>query len=158
MTDTGRVELEWGIRKSFVTYVERLPDGSVSATGGAVRDGDVFRLSGRRLVSGGWAFDGVLHFSGYSGVLDVTLEAIRIDGAELSAEVGGTRITLALLAEPSNAAGDDESLRVDAVLFTDDGGAVFGGVYSANTPADPITIRAVGEPTRDTFRARVRTP
>ena len=157
MTDTGRVELEWGGRRSFVTYVERLPDGSVSATGGAVREVDVFRLPGRRLAPGVWAFDGALRFSGYSGVLDVTLEAIRIDGDELSAEVGGNRITVALLAEPSDAVGDEESLDIDTVLFTDDGAAALGGVYSAGTPADPITIRAVGETTRH-LRARMRTP
>jgi hypothetical protein len=35
--------------------------------------------------------------------------------------------------------------RFDAVTLTDDGAAVLGGVYQADAPADPVTIRPVNE-------------
>lgn len=161
MTGIDSIELAWGIRKSFVNYVDRLPDGVVLATGGAVREADAFRLPGRRLSSQSWAFDGVLHFFGHSGVLNVTLEAIRIDGDELSAEVAGVRIPMALLAEPIeliDSEGDAEAFRFNVVVLTDDGAAVLGGVYPANAPADPVTIHAVADLSRHTLSAPVRTP
>ncbi len=165
MTHIDVAVLEWGIRQSFVAYVERLPDGVIQASGGAVREADVFRFPGRRRSSGAWAFDGALHFSGYSGVLDVTFEAIRVEGSELSAEVSGARIPLASLAGPSGlgeadgeADGEASGVRFDTVVLTADGAAALGGVYSVNAPADPVTIRAVGDPARDIISACVRTP
>jgi hypothetical protein len=161
MTHIDVAVLEWGIRQSFVAYVERLPDGVIQASGGAVREADVFRFPGRRRSSGAWAFDGALHFSGYSGVLDVTFEAIRVEGSELSAEVSGARIPLASLAGPTGsgeADGEASGVRFDTVVLTADGAAALGGVYSVNTPADPVPIRAVGDPARDIISARVRTP
>lgn len=161
MNDTGSAELEWGIRQSFIAYVERLPDGVIQASDGAVRVGDVFLLPGRRLSPDAWEFEGVLHFSGYAGVLDVTLEAIRIDGDQLSAEVAGTRIPMALLAGQSaliDANTDAGVVRFDAVALTGDGAAVLGGVYPANAPADPVTIHPVSDLAGNPLSARVRTP
>jgi|GEM_PF-3310356 len=144
MTGTDRVELEWGLRRSFVAYVERLPDGVVRASGDAVRDGDVFRLPGRRLASGGFAFDGVLRFSAHAGVLDVTLDAIRVEAGELSAVVAGTRVPIAELgasAEVGAADADAVVARFDSVVLGDDGAAVLGGVYPVGASADPVTVR-----------------
>jgi hypothetical protein len=144
----GTVELAWGLRQSFVAYVEGLPDGLVRATGGAVRADDVFVFPGRRESANAWAFDGALHFRGHAGVLDVTFAAIRIDAGGLSAEVAGERIPIARLADRAELArpGGAPSTRFGAVTLTDDGAAVLGGVYQTDTPADPVTIRAVIDP------------
>jgi hypothetical protein len=147
-TESGTAELAWGLRQSFVEYVEGLPDGVVQATGGAVREQGLFVFPGRRESTSGWAFDGTLHFSGHAGVLDVTFTAIRIDAGGLSAEVAGERISIARLAGRTELTGPEGGLpatRFDAVTLTDDGAAVLGGVYQADAAADPVTIRPADE-------------
>lgn len=142
---TGTVELAWGVRASFLAYIEALRDGSVSVADGAQRDADGFRLPGRRLDAGEYAFEGSLHFFGYAGALDVTLRDLRVhvdgDSGALTAAVAGLRIPLAAIAGPRSDAGGTTVF--SEVTFTDDGAALLGGVYSAGTPSDPVTIRVM---------------
>ncbi|WP_019181095.1 HtaA domain-containing protein [Microbacterium yannicii] len=136
-------ELEWGVRSSFLSYVEGLADGRVETLDGAVRDDRVFRFSGVRADEVVYRFSGAVRFSGYSGVLDVTLRdlEVRRNGGlgVLSADVAGWRLTLAELSdfEPT----DGDALRASTIALTDDGAATLGGVYPAGTPAAPLTIR-----------------
>jgi hypothetical protein len=143
MNGEDRVDLEWGLRQSFIAYVEQLPDGAVTVTDGAAREGGVFRLPGRRLSSDEYAFDGALHFYGHAGVLDVTLAEIRIEAGKVWTHIAGVPIPIAVLGDPG--ATDDTdggvSAQFDAVVLTDDGAALLGGVYSAGASADTLTIR-----------------
>lgn len=143
MTDESRVELVWGLRHSFIAYVESLADGVVGATDGAVRDGDVFRLPGRRISPDEYAFDGVLHFSGHAGVLDVALAGIRIEAGKVWTLIAGTPVPLVELGDPAVLEDTERgiSTQFDVVTLTDDGAALLGGVYSAGAPADQLTIR-----------------
>lgn len=136
------VELEWGIRGSFLAYVDALPDGLIRAEVGATRSDQVFQLRGRCIDEDMLAFEGRLRFFGYGGVLDVTLEGFRVrlteHGGEITTVVSGVRIPIASLRGAS-----DERIvrRFDKVTLTDDGAASLGGVYSAGASADPVTIR-----------------
>lgn len=136
------VELEWGVRGSFLAYVDALPDGEVRAEEGATRAGEVFHLPGQRIGEDLFAFEGRLRFSGYGGVLDVALEDFRVrltgHGGEITTAVSGMRVPIASL----RAATDEGPVRrFDTVALTDDGAAILGGVYSPGAPADPVTIR-----------------
>ena len=137
------VELEWGIRNSFLAYVDSLPDGSIRADAGAVREGNVFRLPGLRRSAREYIFEGALHFFGYAGILDVSFDDIQLsltrDLGEVSASVDGTRIRLVDLAEPETLV--PGTIVYNTATLTDDGAALLGGVYPPGAPADPVTIR-----------------
>lgn len=137
------VELEWGVRSSFLAYVDRLPDGRARADTGAVREGDVFLFPGERLSPQEYLFSGSVHFFGYAGVLNVSFADIRVsladDFGEVSATVDSTRVRLAELAEPEHIGSG--TITCSTVTLTDDGTAVLGGVYPPGTHADPVTIR-----------------
>lgn len=139
---TADAQLAWGIRGSFLAYVDALPDGVIRAENGATRSGQVFQLPGRRIDEDGFAFEGRLRFFGYGGVLDVALEHFRArltgHGGEITTVVSGVRIPIASLRGASD---EGPVRRFDTVTLTDDGAAILGGVYSPGASADPVTIR-----------------
>jgi hypothetical protein len=137
--------LEWGVRASFLAYIEGLPDGVIDVAGDAERADGVFRFPGRGTGQHEYAFDGRLHFFAHQGVLDVTLDRIRVEGhgagGMLTAETAGMRLGIAALANIES--GGDVPFRSDRVTLTDDGAALLGGVYSPGAPAAPLIIRSV---------------
>lgn len=140
----GQLALEWGVKESFVAYIEALPDGLIEARNGAARREDVFVLSGQRMDDDSFRFIGTIHFYGHHGVLDVTLDEFRLESSArrlvLSAEVSGVRIPIA---ELTNVAADGGAiLDSDSVTLTDDGAAVLGGVYPPGASLAPLTIRS----------------
>ncbi len=141
MTSTRAVELEWAIRKSFVAYVEGLPDGGVEVEGGASRAASgafVFPS----VEGGALAFAGAVRFHGHGGVLDVTIADPRIepqgDSAAVTVALGTGRIRFATVGELTRS--DTDDLRSVDVAVTDDGAYVLGGVYEPGTALDPFTI------------------
>jgi hypothetical protein len=134
---TGFV-LRWGVRETFLRYLDALPDGAVGTTGGAVRDGQAFLLSGGRTSQTRFAFEGGLRFSGHQGVLDVALDGleVRVEGPTgvLSTHVAGEPVDLAdlggVVVEP------DGELSATSAVLTGDGAALLGGVYPPGTPVD----------------------
>lgn len=138
------LELEWGLKNSFIAYLEALPDGRIEEHNGATRRGDVFVLPGRQQVGdNSFAFTGTIHFYGHHGVLDVTLDNFALERsgnrAVVYAEVSGVRIPVAKLSEVE--AGDRTVLHSESVTLTDDGAAVLGGVYPPGASLAPLTIR-----------------
>ena len=136
-------ELEWGIRPSFVQYVETLPDGVVALGDDVQRRDGAFVLRGR--AQGPLAeFTGAIRFSGHLGVLDVTLDGLSVRGiggrAAVWTSVGGEPVQLAVLGDVRET---DGSLRADEVTLTADGAALLGGVYHAGAALAPLTIRPV---------------
>ena len=119
--------LLWGIKRSFVTYVRRMPDGQGSIHDGAVPLGEdtilfpVAEAMGKAAggAAGGvaegaadpapdhtWAFRGDVRFRGHGGMLFVRVAAplitVRGDTAELSIEdpyarAGADRVPLVTL-------------------------------------------------------------
>lgn len=141
MTSARAAELEWAIRRSFVAYVEALPDGGVEVEGGASRTADgafVFpAIEGEAL-----AFAGAVRFHGHGGVLDVTIADPRIEthggSADVTVALVSGRIRFATVgALGSTVAGVVTSTNVAA---TDDGAYVLGGIYQPGAPLDPFTV------------------
>jgi hypothetical protein len=139
-----RVELEWGVKESFIAYLEALPDGLIEERNGAARREDVFVLPGQRVDEDGFRFIGTIHFYAHHGVLDVTLDEFRLERAGrrtvLSAEVSGVRIPIAELMNVG--VGGDAVLHSEFVSLTDDGAAVLGGVYPPGAPLAPLMIHS----------------
>jgi hypothetical protein len=151
--------LVWAIKRSFVRYVERMPDGEGFLADGAVpmapdmvlfpaieharsgvdRDADHF-----------WAFRGDVRFRGHAGLLSV-----RIGAPQLTVRSGRAELTIV---DPF---GPDESARLPLVTLqlergpapagaavwlgsdvrlTAAGAELFSGVYSAGEPFDQLSV------------------
>ncbi|MFF1251810.1 HtaA domain-containing protein [Pseudarthrobacter sp. NPDC058329] len=139
------LELEWGLKDSFIAYLEALPDGLIEEHNGATRRDGVFVLPGRQQAGDdNFAFTGTMRFYGHHGVLDVTLDNFSLERsgnrAVVYAEVSGVRIPVAQLSRVE--AGDRTVLHSESVTLTDDGAAVLGGVYSPGASLAPLTIRS----------------
>lgn len=152
--------LLWGLKKSFVDYIGRMPDGKGVVSGGAVSTatGEVRyppETSGRRPGADGgedrfWLFAGEVRFSGHYGMLSVRIAAPRIVliGGAASLDVAVptaadadarlTLVTLRLTPEP----GDDgvEQWASTDVALTDAGVALFNDVYRPGEPFDDLRI------------------
>lgn len=140
---TAAAELEWGIRASFVQYVEALPDGAVEVGDDVQRRDGAFVLRGRRQGQDA-DFAGAIRFSGHLGVLDVAMDGVTLRGigdrAAVWTSVGGYPIELAEVGEVQE---QDGGLRADALTLTADGAALLGGVYRAGAALAPLIIRPV---------------
>jgi hypothetical protein len=141
-------ELEWGIRESFVQYVEALPDGVVAIGDDVRRRNGAFVLRGH--VDGAEAdFTGAVRFSGHLGVLDVAMDGVALRGigdrAAVWTSVGGYPVELAAVGQVHEQAG---TLRADEVSLTADGAALLGGVYQAGAALAPLIIRPVRDDER----------
>ncbi|WP_203137587.1 HtaA domain-containing protein [Microbacterium sp. JZ31] len=150
--DAGVVAgLYWGVRDSFVRYVLMNPDGGVYGDDGVETDGDAtFRFPLRRAShSGGrWRieFGGELSFVAHAGLLAVRISRpvveIGRDQGALSVSFGEERAIIARLA-PAEAALIDGGWVVFPPLpaeLTAAGVGLFGDVYSAGEPLDPLRI------------------
>lgn len=153
--------LSWGIKRSFIGYVNGLPDAAVSAVGGASFDeAGLFRFSVDRSDYDAVRGAGVLRFrgdvrvSGHHGMMFVRLldPWITFTGGLgiLSIGTGGNdgqeRAAVASLraGEPRRAA-DGSFVWVDVeVVITDEGSELFDGQYAAGQPMDPVSIRVAG--------------
>ncbi|MFP5360971.1 MAG: HtaA domain-containing protein [Actinomycetes bacterium] len=153
-------ELKWGVKESFVSYVEGpIAHGAIEVAGGATREGDTFTFAATASALGedltGTAnYGGAVRFTGHAGELDATFDAPRVevvDGSTgyLSVEVDGERLVMARLdlaaaARTQNAATVTWA-GVPATL-TVDGTAVFAyqgsGFYEAGTVLAPVTFTA----------------
>jgi len=130
--------LRWEIKRSFLRYIARMPDGACSVTDGADPvDESAFRFE----PAGDLRFRGVVRFSGHHGFLFV-----RIADPEL--QVDGTRGTLTIAGEPARvplvtcelSAEPDGTTKGTAVRLTAEGAELFNAVYPAGEPFDDFTI------------------
>ena len=156
--------LMWGVKESFRTYFERLPDHVYSLAAGTTRNNEAtfsFPVGAqpKLLPAGGWqmSFAGTLALTAHHGALAVTLAApeILLDGigqGTLSAVVDEeneqlVRMDIAQL-QFAGISGSDEAPQADfsATLATD-GQYLFMGNYFAGEPLDPVAIRFEGPAT-----------
>src|SRR5699024_7772272 len=83
----GNVGLTWGVRSSFVSYVEGgIANGSISKSNGAARRGSTFTWgtgSGSLDDAGAGtvSFPGAVHFTGHDGTLDLRISDLQVKTA-----------------------------------------------------------------------------
>ena len=153
-------ELEWGVKESFVSYVEGpIAHGAIEVTGGATREGDTFTFAAAASALGGdltgtASYGGAVRFTGHAGELDATFDAPRVevvDGSTgyLSVEADGERLVMARLDLAAAARTQDADTVTWAgvpATLTVDGTAVFAyqgsGFYEAGTVLAPVTFTA----------------
>jgi hypothetical protein len=153
-TVATRTGLIWALKSSFVAYVASLPDGTVTAEGGATaREGAFhFPMAGLEGDPGSGAagtlrFKGAVGFSGHHGMLRLALKDPLIvlgpDVCSLCAEVRGQQREIAQL--PSR-----PPLRRESLLVWEDwtpsltplGSREFGGEYPAGEDLSPLFVLA----------------
>jgi hypothetical protein len=151
--------LRWAVKRSFLSYLSRLPDGRMSATDGAVQaagdevvweaaTGDTPPVSEEadRVLT----FAGDLRYGGHGGLLFVRLAdphvTLRGDLGELSvldtfSQINEARISLVTfgIARRDHTPGY-EVISADEVRLTDRGAEVFNMVYPAGELFEPLTM------------------
>ncbi|MQS09198.1 Htaa domain protein [Streptomyces sp. IF17] len=147
--------VDWGVRRTFREFVTGpIAEGSWTLGDGALDGGALFRFPDGRgeldaeAGTARAAFAGALHFTGND--LDLRLEAPTVEIADgtgtLSADVttddGETRtLSVVTFEAPELAVEDDLVLFFEVpTVLTEEGAAIFGGLYAPETEMDPITV------------------
>ena len=148
--ELDRATLEWGIKESFRSYFERLPDHNYDLSAGARRcsDGQIeFEESSESSADGNLSFRGSVQLTAHFGALAVKIAHPTIELGEeagrgvLSAEVDEhegkpARMVIAELFRESQ---DSRSITFRAEL-AEDGQYLFMGNYFAGDALDPVTV------------------
>ncbi|KAA0962498.1 hypothetical protein FQ142_04030 [Microbacterium sp. ANT_H45B] len=133
--------LIWPIKRSFTTYVERMDDGQIDLTGGAIRQADNFLFPS----AGDGRFAGSVTFSGHYGMLFLQITEIEIGASDrgmlLTVEdedfTGGRR-TLLDLQQPVDLF---DGRSYPSPQLTTEGSELFFENYPAGSVFDPVRIR-----------------
>lgn len=138
--DPSAPGLRWAIKRSFVDYVFRMPDGGGWVTDGATADGDNvihFEFVGADVAADGaeqWRFRGNVRFGGHGGLLFVQV-------LDPVVTVRHGRATLSVV-EPSDESGEQTLDLVTLTLTRQQEGADGCVVWSG----DPVELTAAGVP------------
>lgn len=145
--DNSSPGLTWGIKASFVAYVEGA-DGSVTLTPPATRAGALFSFAA---AGAPLHFAGAVSFRAHGGMLEVAISHPGVQVAETNVmltvrdpdypDAEDRRLELARLeitpAELAASAGKTVSV---AASLTYLGARLLGGVYTTSTPLDPVSF------------------
>ncbi|OCB22456.1 HtaA domain-containing protein [Mycobacterium intracellulare] len=158
MTEPKDVGLRWAVKRSFLDYVARTPDGRAYVAGGvrANADGEVIfppaepleaavATDTRVFAFGGevryLAHGGLLHVIIADPVLTVTGDAGVLTVAAVDEEDQPTRIELVTFTVGVRALESAPTTwESSEVRLTADGATVFGGVYSAGELMAPLHV------------------
>jgi hypothetical protein len=143
--------LYWGVKRSFVAYIWRMPDGQAAVGRGArpLRNGDFFFEPRPSHAGSQVRFRGELRFAGHMGMLSVHMADPWIDltgdRGELSigsARDGGwPRIALASLTfDDPIEDGGLVLLRASRVHLSAPAVPLFNGVYPEGESLEPLTV------------------
>ncbi len=151
--------LDWGVKESFRSYIAGGARGKVELSGGAERQGDVYRFpDGSGNYDADAKFAGTVRFTGHEGKLDLRISdlKVRANGAKgiLVADLSSKDIktgkvshsddlTLADLTLPAGGlTGTGKVLCLDDVpaTLTEGGPKAFAGFYEAGEALDPINL------------------
>lgn len=155
----GTSTLSWGVRASFVQYVEGAGGGEITTSNGAGRAGDRFTWgtgSGTLAAdgSGTVTFPGAVNLTAHGGAMDITLAKLTLT---INADKTGT---LAATVSSKDMQGNDASVNgaiadlafssldgnggVATVTLNADGAQAFAGFYEAGEQLDTLTINVSG--------------
>lgn len=149
-SELGEATLEWGIKESFRTYFERLPDHRYDLSAGARRcsDGQVeFVESPEPAHENKLSFRGTVQLTAHFGALSVKIAHPTIEFGEeagrgvLSAEIDekdGEPVRM-VIAELFREAQNARSITFRAEL-AEEGQYLFMGNYFAGDSLDPLTV------------------
>jgi hypothetical protein len=141
--------LGWPVKQSFVRYVAALVDGRAGADDGAVTDGSwgfVFPVAaaGYDDVSGSGrlAFGGAARFRGHFGMLAIDLvhPVLELGEGSGTLSVGDDGLVIADVRFDFRADAAHARWLIHTVTLSDDGAALFGGVYATGDPLDPMVV------------------
>ena len=161
--------LLWGIKRSFIAYVRRMPDGQGSVHDGAVPLGEDTILfpvadspgtagaldgtAGAAAAGGAdrtWRFRGDVRFRGHGGMLFVRVAAplvtVRGEEAELSIEdpyarPDGERVPLVTLRLAPGPAPEGAQVWLGSdVRLTEAGAELFNDVYPPGEPFEQLSV------------------
>lgn len=157
----GQVSLSWGVRSSFVSYIEGgIAKGSVATGGGAHRSGHGFSWgpgsgslngSGTGTVS----FPGSVRFTGHDGLLDLAISNVQVrstggNSGTLIAHVRSTDMEGNVVANGTVTIGTVSFSSIGAnggtgsVTLTFEGARAFAGFYGAGEALDNLTLSVSG--------------
>jgi hypothetical protein len=160
--DAPPAGLIWGIKRSFVSYISRLPDGSVAAEdGAAIVDGSFFRFEpdggtyDPLTTAGNLKFRGQVQLRGHYGMLSVLLADpwIEFDNGAAVVSIVDVRYwpdrdkripLLQLRSAGLVAIGAGYSVQETPALLTAEGAEIFNDQYQAGTAMDPVTAVSSG--------------
>ena len=136
--------LHWGVKASFLGYIQAMPDGSVTAEQGALLRGAT-AVFPRTDAAHPLRFRGALRFVGHGGVLDLRIADPAVEprgeGGILSIRDPydpAARLDLATIAALDAVAGT-------GLALTADGADLFFGPYVEGTPLDDFELRPAPE-------------
>lgn len=151
--------LLWGIKRSFIDYVRRMPDGAGSVTDGAVplEQNTILFPAGEAgpvaLAEGAdhtWSFHGDVRFKGHAGMLFVRVAAPRITvhgtAGELTIEdpydrPDAERVPLVTLRLERGPAPAGAAVWLGSeVRLTEAGSALFNDVYPPGEPFEQLSV------------------
>ncbi|WP_029432434.1 HtaA domain-containing protein [Blastococcus sp. URHD0036] len=146
--------LLWGIKRSFVAYVRRMPDGQGSIHDGAVPLGEntiLFPATEATSTDGDtFAFRGDVRFRGHGGMLFVRVAepviTVRGDRAELSiadpyARVDADRVPLVTLQLAEGPAPEGARVWLGSdVRLTEAGAVLFNDVYQPGEEFEQLSV------------------
>lgn len=145
--------LHWAIKRSFVDYIARMPDGRGSVSDGATPLGDnvmVFEPESKHEVAVGTRlqFRGDVRFGGHYGMLFVRIANphITIVGSTAELSIAGATdsderlrlVTIELV--PGSPVGGMDTFVGENVHLLPEGVGMFNDVYPAGEPFEPIFI------------------
>lgn len=152
--------LRWGIKRSFLDYIRRMPDGQGSLADGARAVGEdeiLFAPAALQLGSDPdgtatrtWSFRGEVRFSGHFGMLALRLgsPALTVRGSTAELTIAGAPedgedgrlplVTLDLVQQP--APDGIEIWHGTEVRLTAVATPLFNGTYPEGEPFEPLTV------------------
>jgi hypothetical protein len=153
----GSAQLRWTVKRSFVDYIARMPDGRMSVTDGADVDGVVFTFEHDRTIGDGGSeavcYRGDVRFSGHTGLLFVCIADPIINRV-------GDRATVSIL-QPASSQRSAERVDLGSGRWEDRGGGwhrltdlrlsvlgseLFAGVYAPGDELDDAEFFLAGQP------------
>lgn len=146
------IGLAWGVKKSFIKYIQSSRDGQIVVAGGAgVTETDEFYFPLDKMTpykaETQLSFNGTVRFQAHLGMLSVTVAnprlILRSDTAELAVENGedGWTHLLHLELPPRELDKQIHMWRNIPTTLVEAGIDMFGNTYNKGQPMAPATLR-----------------
>lgn len=135
---TTQIGLLWGVHARLRGYLERLEDGRIEVSDGALIEPDQ-RIFFPAMAEEPGCFAGAVHFTGHHGMLALTLARPQLKDGLLTVEdpfpdsVPGARLDVVVVHETDG-----------TTTLTEAGADLFLGTYAPGMSFDPVTVTCGG--------------